>query len=177
MFHISSHTNSFNQPLLNYMDQTTTYPTGTWSKASDTAKILEFNLYMCEVYQDTVPKHNVWFYIQLSCQSVRDCMQASYDSDLWLDPRPTAIATFIVWLSRLAFAPVTSPGILSRFSHKVFRNPMKKPQGRSSWRVASNAFSVTASWQKWPVPWSPTGPYGSSSQGYIISIICFLMLP
>ena len=64
----------------------TTFPSGTWSKASDTAKIMEFILYMCDVYSDKIPGDRILYYIQVAGTALGTCMKGLYDADLWIEP-------------------------------------------------------------------------------------------
>ena len=85
MFKVSTHTYNFTRNMLNFLDAKKVFPTGTWSKASDTPKILEFVLYVCSLYPEKVSTDKVLYYIQSSCQSIGVCMKALYDSDLFME--------------------------------------------------------------------------------------------
>ena len=81
---VTTHTYNFTRLVLNFLDGTMTYPTGTWSKASDTAKILEFILYTCDLYTEKIAHDNMLLYIRASCQALGDCMRCLYNADfLW----------------------------------------------------------------------------------------------
>ena len=80
MFKVSTHTYNFTRNMLNFLDAKKVFPTGTWSKASDTPKILEFILYVCSLYPEKVSTDKVLYYIQSSCQSIGVCMK----TPLWL---------------------------------------------------------------------------------------------
>lgn len=84
MFKVSTHTYNFTRNMLNFLDAKKVFPTGTWSKASDTPKILEFILYVCSLYPEKVSTDKVLYYIQSSCQSIGVCMKTLYDSDLFM---------------------------------------------------------------------------------------------
>ena len=84
MFKFSTHTYNFTRNMLNFLDAKKVFPTGTWSKASDTPKILEFILYVCSLYPEKVSTDKVLYYIQSSCQSIGVCMKTLYDSDLFM---------------------------------------------------------------------------------------------
>ena len=84
MFKVSTHTYNFTRNMLNFLDAKKVFPTGTWSKASDTPKILEFILYVCSLYPEKVSTDTVLYYIQSSCQSIGVCMKTLYDSDLFM---------------------------------------------------------------------------------------------
>ena len=88
MFHVCAHTYNFNRAMLNFPDATKTYPTGTWSKASDTPKILKFVLYVLDLYPERVSGDKFLYYIQVGCQSIGSCMETLYKSDLWIDSCP-----------------------------------------------------------------------------------------
>lgn len=89
MFHVSSHTYNFNRNMLNFPDAKKVFPTGTWSKASDTPKILKFVLYICSLYDEKVSSDKMLYYIELSCQMIGTCMRCFYDADLMMDSRPS----------------------------------------------------------------------------------------
>lgn len=87
MHHVTTHTYNFARLVLSFLDGTMTYPTGTWSKASDTANFLEFILYTCDlpVYRK-IAHDNMLLYIGASCQALGDCMRCLYNADFlrWL---------------------------------------------------------------------------------------------
>ena len=85
MYKIYAHTYYFARPLLNFGDASKMYPTGTWSKASDTAKIIRFIKYMCELYEDVLPHDKVLYYIHVASTALGVCMRSLYDSDLWIE--------------------------------------------------------------------------------------------
>ena len=85
MFKVSTHTYNFTRNMLNFLDAKKVFPTGTWSKASDTPKILEFVLYVCSLYPEKVSTDKVLYYIQSSCQSIGVFLKALYDSDLFME--------------------------------------------------------------------------------------------
>lgn len=84
MFHVTTHTYTFNRLMLNFTDGTKVFPTGTWSKASDTPKIMEFILYMCSLYEEKVQDDPMLYYIQNSCKAIGLCMKTLYSGDLFL---------------------------------------------------------------------------------------------
>lgn len=86
MHHVTTHTYNFTRQLLNFLDGTKTFPTGTWSKASDTAKILTFISDMLDLYDDKVSSDKGLYYIKVSCGSLRESMVSLYMADLWVDP-------------------------------------------------------------------------------------------
>lgn len=85
LHHMTTHTYNFNRGLLNFPDATKTFPTGTWSKASDTAKICRFILYISQLYPEMVAGDKFLFYIQAGCKSIGICMETLYRADLWVD--------------------------------------------------------------------------------------------
>ena len=86
---VTANTYLFTRNMLNFPDATKTFPTGTWSKASDTSKISEFIIYMCETYDDKVSQDKMLHYIDLSCKALRKCMRGLYSADLWVEPQST----------------------------------------------------------------------------------------
>ena len=84
MHHVSTHTYNFTRLILNFLDGTKTYPTGTWSKASDTAKILEFILYTCDLYPEKIAHDKMLVYIRASCKALGVCMRCLYNADFFV---------------------------------------------------------------------------------------------
>ena len=85
MFHVSTHTYNFNRNMLNFIDSQKVFPTGTWSKASDTPKILNFIVYICSLYEEKVSQDRILSYIENSCKSIGICMKGFYDADLFME--------------------------------------------------------------------------------------------
>lgn len=56
--------------MLNFLDYTKSFPTGTWSKASDTAKIMTFISYVLDLYPDEVANDKVLYYIKVSVHAL-----------------------------------------------------------------------------------------------------------
>ena len=82
---VSTHTYTWTRNMLGFPNATT-FPSGTWSKASDTAKIMEFILYMCDVYSDKIAGDRILYYIQVAGTALGTCMKGLYDADLWIEP-------------------------------------------------------------------------------------------
>ena len=91
LFKVQTHTGTFNRNLLTYTDNTKTYPTGTWSKASDTAKIVAFIEHTTDMWLDEFPDDKILYYINSSTKALASCMQDLYDADLWIDPCPESL--------------------------------------------------------------------------------------
>ena len=54
MFKVATNLSSFNRDRLNFPDARKTFPTGTWSKAADTARIIQFIAYACSLFPNYV---------------------------------------------------------------------------------------------------------------------------
>ena len=73
MFKVYTHTGSFNRNLLGFPDATKVFPTGTWSKASDTSKIITFIQYIAELFLTMVLRVTrfyttfMWLALPLEC--------------------------------------------------------------------------------------------------------------
>ncbi len=87
MNHVTTHTYKFTRNLLNFLDYTKTFPTGTWSKASDTAKIIKFIKDICELYPEQVSNHRTLYYVDISARTLGKCMKSLYGANLWIEPR------------------------------------------------------------------------------------------
>ncbi|CAE7870720.1 unnamed protein product, partial [Symbiodinium microadriaticum] len=48
------HLTAFTRDKLQFFDATSAFPAGTWSKAADTARIMKFIVYVCELQKDNV---------------------------------------------------------------------------------------------------------------------------
>lgn len=83
MFKVSTHIATFNRNMLGFPDATKVYPTGTWSKASDAAKIINFILYISELYDHVDDR--LLRYIGVASHAIGVCMGNMYASDLWVD--------------------------------------------------------------------------------------------
>ena len=85
MFKVQTHTMWFTRLLLNFTDATKVYPTGTWSKASDTAKIIKFIHYVCGLWLEDYPHDKILHTIYASSGAIGVSMRALYDSELFVD--------------------------------------------------------------------------------------------
>lgn len=83
MFKVHTHIATFNRNMLGFPDASKVYPTGTWSKASDTAKIINFIQYIAELYDHVDDK--LLHYIGVASQAIGVCMGNMYGFDLWID--------------------------------------------------------------------------------------------
>ena len=88
MFKVSVNLTCFNRDRLSFQDATKTYPSGTWSKAADTARIIQFIAYTCSMFPELCKhdKNKIMYYIQLAAISVGDMMKGLYDAGLWIAP-------------------------------------------------------------------------------------------
>ena len=84
MFKVTTHTRTFNRHNMTYLDNSKTYPSGTWSKASDTAKIIAFIEYISGFWLDDYPHDKMLHYIHVTSKAIGVCMRCLYDSDLWI---------------------------------------------------------------------------------------------
>ena len=82
---VTTHTYYFTRLLLNFLDGSKVYPTGTWSKASDTAKICNFIVHICSLYEDRIATDKGLSYINIATTALGVCMRGLYDADLWVE--------------------------------------------------------------------------------------------
>ena len=80
---VTTHTYTWTRNMLSF-SSTKVYPTGTWSKASDTSKIMEFILYILDVFNDGVQQDNILHYIRVAGKALGECMKGLYKADLWV---------------------------------------------------------------------------------------------
>ncbi|CAE7337047.1 UPF1 [Symbiodinium natans] len=87
MHRVPMHLVAFTRDKLTYPDATKVYPSGTWSKAADTPRIVQFLLYMCELHPELCARDadKTLFYIRQAAESISDFMQRLYKADLWID--------------------------------------------------------------------------------------------
>ena len=87
MFKVYTHTGSFNRNLLGFPDATKVFPTGTWSKASDTSKIITFIQYIAELFLEDngAASDKILHYIHVASTAIGVCMKTLYEADLWID--------------------------------------------------------------------------------------------
>lgn len=86
MFKKTCHTYTWTRNMLAFPNAST-YPTGTWSKAADTAKIMEFILRMLDIYDDKLSQDKILHYKEVAGKALGTCMRGLYDADLWVVPR------------------------------------------------------------------------------------------
>ncbi|CAE7244235.1 UPF1 [Symbiodinium sp. CCMP2592] len=79
------HLTAFTRDKLQFFDATSAFPSGSWSKAADTARITKFILYMCETHRDTCKDDKIMLYIYRAASAISRFMQALYACDLWMD--------------------------------------------------------------------------------------------
>ena len=88
MFKVSVNLASFNRDRLTFPDSKKTFPTGTWSKAADTSRIIQFIAYTCSLFPELCEPggdDSICRYINLAAVSVGDMMKGLYDADLWIE--------------------------------------------------------------------------------------------
>ena len=87
MYKVPMHLTSFNRDKLTFPDATKVYPTGTWSKAADTARITQFILYTCSLFPElcTRDADKIMYYIQEAAKSIGAFMKALYKANLWIE--------------------------------------------------------------------------------------------
>ena len=78
---------SFNRDRLTFPDAKKVYPTGTWSKAADTARIVQFILYCLTSIPEVCERDadKMLYYIKQACEGIQGFMQGLYKADLWID--------------------------------------------------------------------------------------------
>ena len=79
---------AFTRDRLTYPDATKVYPTGTWPKAADTPRIIQFMLYVLDLFPDRCARDadKILYYIKLAGESIGAFMQGLYKADLWIVP-------------------------------------------------------------------------------------------
>lgn len=83
MFKVHTHIASFNRNMLGFPDASKVFPTGTWSKACDTTKIINFIQYIAELRTDT--NDNLLRYIGVASKAIGTCMRLLYQANLFID--------------------------------------------------------------------------------------------
>ena len=78
---------SFNRDRLTFPDAKKVYPTGTWSKASDTTRIVQFILYCLNTMPHVCEREadKMLYYMKQACEGIEGFMQGLYKADLWID--------------------------------------------------------------------------------------------
>ena len=87
MFKVSVNLTSFNRDRLTFPDASKVFPTGTWSKAADTSRIIQFISYTCSLFPELCEPggDSICRYINLAAVSIEDMMKGLYDADLWIE--------------------------------------------------------------------------------------------
>ena len=85
MFKVSVHLTSFTRNSLSFPDYNS-FPTGTWSKAGDTPKIINFISYIVSLWPDLCRQDVIVRNIGAACSAISACMRRLYASDLWIEP-------------------------------------------------------------------------------------------
>ena len=86
MYKVHTHLVYFARGSLSFMDATKTFPTGTWSKASDTAKIISFIEHISEMWLQELPNDKTLYYLHAASKAIGVSMRCLYDADLFVDP-------------------------------------------------------------------------------------------
>ena len=88
MFKVSVNLTSFNRDRLTFQDAKKVFPTGTWSKAADTARIIQFICYACSLFSELCDPavDEMCYHISTSANAIGDMMQGLYAADLWIAP-------------------------------------------------------------------------------------------
>ncbi|CAE7878008.1 UPF1, partial [Symbiodinium sp. KB8] len=81
------HLTAFTRDKLQFFDATSAFPAGTWSKASDTARITKFIIYVCELRNDNLGAEGdkILQYIHRAARAISRFMKGLYEADLWID--------------------------------------------------------------------------------------------
>ena len=81
------HLTAFTRDKLQFFDATSAFPAGTWSKAADTARIMKFIVYVCELQKDNVSAggDKILHYIYRAASAISRFMKGLYEADLWID--------------------------------------------------------------------------------------------
>ena len=102
---VTTHTYTWTRNMLAFTS-TKVYPTGTWSKASDTSKIMEFILYILDVFNDEVQQDRILHYIQVAGKALGECMRGLYKADLWVVSKlkpDFKLSLWVVYLEKRLF--------------------------------------------------------------------------
>ena len=78
---------AFNRDKLTFPDAAKVFPTGTWSKAADTSRIIQFILYVLTLEPHVCERDadKILYYMMQACKAIGGFMKALYDADLWID--------------------------------------------------------------------------------------------
>ena len=81
------HLTAFTRDKLQFFDATSAFPAGTWSKAADTARIMKFIVYVCQLQKDNVSARGdkILHYIDRAASAISRFMKGLYEADLWID--------------------------------------------------------------------------------------------
>ena len=86
MYKQSTHLTSFNRNMLTFPDYSKTFPTGTWSKAGDTPKIICFIAFVLDLWPDLCEEDKICCYIKRACNFIGGFMRGLYNADMWIEP-------------------------------------------------------------------------------------------
>ena len=85
MFKVSTNLTSFTRGKLSF-EGYSSFPTGTWSKAGDTPRIIQFVSYVVSLWPELCRSDKMVRYIRDACFAISACMHKLYESDLWIAP-------------------------------------------------------------------------------------------
>ena len=82
---------AFTRDRLTSPDAKKIYPTGTWPKAADTTRIVQFIRYILELNLEQCDRghDSTLYYMKRAADSIGDFMKGLYKGDLWLEPCPS----------------------------------------------------------------------------------------
>ena len=104
LYRVQTNLASFSRNFLSYTDNTKVFPTGTWSKAADTSKIIDFIRFETDMALEDLPFDNMIYHINLASKALGVCMRRLYDSDLWIEARLQRFRysiCFSFWLGKI----------------------------------------------------------------------------
>ncbi|CAE7591288.1 UPF1, partial [Symbiodinium sp. CCMP2456] len=126
---VPMHLVSFTRDKLQFHDATSAYPAGTWSKAADTARIVQFIIFVCaELHNDICSRteNKMMYYILQAALAISGFMKGLYAADLWID--------FELHMEPAATAPIIKDGnkflrVLPQIvpSHGCYRDGLLQP--------------------------------------------------
>ena len=87
MYKVPMNLCAFTRDRLTFPDAKKTYPSGTWPKAADTARIIQFVHYILQLDPDMCAKDSdkILHYMERACHHVGSFMKGLYQADLWID--------------------------------------------------------------------------------------------
>ncbi|CAK9101504.1 Regulator of nonsense transcripts 1-like [Durusdinium trenchii] len=134
MFHVGCHITAFSKTMLHYPDQTKQFPTGMWSKASDTARIIQFIAYVCSLWPELCSQNKMLGYIDMASRAIGNSMVGLYDADLWIEPLVDSANIFDAHLGFL-ITYGTKPSTSVCFNFCADQGPAADQNHRTEWDV------------------------------------------